>query len=102
MNIGILRKKVQGRVVNGNGRALSGQRVNEVIDAVFAEMVDTLAKGNEIRIASLGSFRVVPSAPRKGRNPKTGDSVMIPAGTRIVFKPAKFVRERVKRPVRRR
>ena len=54
-----------------------------------------LGAGSRIDIRGFGSFTVTQHAPRLGRNPKNGDSVLIPARQVLKFKPGKALRESV-------
>ncbi|MEA3643281.1 MAG: integration host factor subunit beta [Lamprobacter sp.] len=58
-------------------------------------MRETLAAGERIEVRGFGAFVLREYAPRLGRNPKTGESVMLPARHRVHFKPGKDLRERV-------
>jgi len=48
-----------------------------------------------VELRGFGSFTVKKRAPRVGRNPKTGESVQVPAKVVPHFKPGKELRERV-------
>ncbi|MEA3641896.1 MAG: HU family DNA-binding protein [Lamprobacter sp.] len=56
---------------------------------------DTLAAGERIEVRGFGAFELRRHEPRVGRNPKTGESVILPARHRVHFKPGKALRERV-------
>jgi len=75
-------------------------RVNEVvdenrtvilgtIDAVFDEMKKALIRGDKIELRGFGVFEVKPRKTGIGRNPKTGDTVVITPGKKVKFKPGK-------------
>ena len=72
--------------------------VRDVENAV-RQMTDTLATklvdDERIEIRGFGSFTLRKRAARKGRNPKTGESVMVPSKAMVHFKPGKELRERV-------
>ena len=53
----------------------------------------TLNKGEKIELRGFGSFRVRERNSRKGRNPKTGAAVNIPAKRVAYFKPGKELKE---------
>lgn len=59
--------------------------VNMIIDA-FKEEVKA---GNQIALQGFGTFKVVETKAKKGRNPKTGEKIDIPAGRRVKFKASK-------------
>ncbi|PCI44736.1 MAG: integration host factor subunit beta [Proteobacteria bacterium] len=65
--------------------------VNEVIEAISG----ALSAGDRVELRGFGSFTVKKRAPRVGRNPKTGESVQVPAKVVPHFKPGKELRERV-------
>ena len=48
------------------------------VKAILDAMGDALVKGHRIEIRGFGSFSVNHRAPRMGRNPRSGESVMIP------------------------
>jgi DNA-binding protein HU-beta len=52
-------------------------------------------KGEEVVIANFGSFKVKERAERKGRNPKTGEEIIIPAKKVVSFSPGKNLKESV-------
>jgi integration host factor subunit beta len=58
-------------------------------------MSDILASGDRIEIRGFGSFSLHYRAPRTGRNPKTGDSVVLEGKYVPHFKPGKEMRDRV-------
>lgn len=65
--------------------------VNTILDA----MVDALAEGKRIEVRGFGSFSLSQRAPRVGRNPKSGERVMVPGKKVPHFKAGKELRERV-------
>lgn len=65
------------------------------VRTILEQMSESLAKGNRAEIRGFGSFSLNHRPPRKGRNPKTGASVAIPAKYVPHFKPGKELRERV-------
>ncbi len=67
------------------------------VDTVLDAIAEGLAKEEDVRIAGFGTFRTKHRAARTGRNPKTGESVQIPASKIPSFKAANGLREAVKR-----
>ncbi|MEY4979987.1 MAG: hypothetical protein RLZZ352_2257 [Pseudomonadota bacterium] len=65
------------------------------VKALLDAMGDALVKGQRIEIRGFGSFSVTHRAPRVGRNPRSGASVMIPEKRVPHFKPGKALREQV-------
>lgn len=65
--------------------------VKTVLDA----MSEALVRGHRIEIRGFGSFSINRRPPRKGRNPRSGETVMIPEKRVPHFKPGKALREAV-------
>ena len=66
---------------------LSRSDANRAVNAVLSEIKAGLSDGdNAVRIAGFGAFRVIERAARTGRNPRTGESIEIPAKRVIRFK----------------
>ncbi|MCI0750064.1 MAG: integration host factor subunit beta [Nevskiales bacterium] len=65
------------------------------VKLVLEQVSDSLAKHDRVEIRGFGSFSLHYRPKRMGRNPKTGESVEIPAKHVPHFKPGKEMRERV-------
>ena len=50
----------------------------EYVDAVFDAMKDVLSDGEDVKISGFGKFEVRQKGERVGRNPRTGEEIMIP------------------------
>lgn len=57
--------------------------VSSVLDGIFAAVSETVAKGGKVSIPGWLSFESVATAARTGHNPRTGESIQIPAGKRV-------------------
>lgn len=68
---------------------LTKTQAQAATDAVLDAIGMGLILGGEVRLADLGTFRTVTKAARSGRNPRTGETLAIPAGRKIKFKPGK-------------
>ncbi len=66
-----------------------------IVDTVFDSMVECLAQGERIEIRGFGSFAVKHRAAREGRNPKTGETLHIPAKRMPHFKIGKELSGRI-------
>jgi DNA-binding protein HU-beta len=62
-------------------------------DGLFNILAATLKKGDAVAISGFGSFKVVERKARKGRNPRTGDEILIPAGKAVKFTPGKALKD---------
>lgn len=67
--------------------------VEQLVEIIFDSIVSTLNKGEKIELRGFGSFRVRERNARKGRNPKTGEPVDIPAKRVAYFKPGKDLKD---------
>ena len=74
---------------------LSVKDVELAVKIMLEHMTETLSQGERIEIRGFGSFSLHYRAPRVGRNPKTGESVSLPAKFVPHFKPGKELREQV-------
>lgn len=64
--------------------------------AICCIINNALVNGDSVAIPDLGKFEVKDRAERKGRNPSTGESVIIPASKAVTFKPAKMLKDAVR------
>jgi DNA-binding protein HU-beta len=62
-------------------------------DGLFAILAETLKKGDTVAITGFGGFKVVERKARKGRNPRTGEEIRIPASKAVKFTPGKALKE---------
>ncbi len=65
------------------------------VDAVLASIEDCLVAGEKVQLFGFGNFSVESRAERKGRNPATGESIVIPASKQIKFAPASVLKTKV-------
>ncbi len=70
-----------------------------IVNTIFDSMVDALVGGDRIEIRGFGSFKVKSRGDREGRNPKTGETVHIPAKRMPFFKIGKELYERINLPI---
>ncbi|WP_435980334.1 integration host factor subunit beta [Psychrobacter sp. DM4] len=73
--------------------------VDEAVREIIDLMVDTLANDGRVEVRGFGSFCLHHRRARTGRNPKTGESVPVPAKAIPHFKPGKALREAVNETV---
>src|ERR1700723_2940831 len=66
-----------------------------IVETIFDSVVRSLRAGDKIEVRGFGSFRSRQRKPRTGRNPKTGESVAVPAKRVPYFKPSKELRDLV-------
>jgi len=71
-------------------------QAEQVVDKVFDSIVSSLKKGEEVSVAGLGIFSVKARAARDARNPRTGETVKVPAMNVPKFRAAKALKDAVK------
>ena len=74
---------------------LSKARAKSILDGVRDHIVETLLSGNRVNLFGLGTFEVRATKEKMGRNPKTGESIKIPAGRKVTFKVAKGLKDQM-------
>ena len=65
---------------------LSQVQVKDIIERLFAAIIDTLEAKGRIELRNFGVFEVKQRKARKARNPRTGEVVMVPAKHVVRFK----------------
>jgi integration host factor subunit beta len=74
---------------------LTKKQTEVIVNTVFQSITEALARGDKVELRGFGSFRVRHRFSREGRNPKTGETVSIPAKKVPFFKAGKELRELV-------
>ncbi len=68
---------------------------SRAVDAVVAAITKALKGGDAVTLVGFGTFQVRDRAARTGRNPKTGDTIAIPASKNPSFKAGKALKDAV-------
>lgn len=71
------------------------KQVEEISAAVFDCIVEALSKGDKAVISGFGTFEVHKRAKKTGRNPQTGEEILIGESKAPVFKSAKIFKDKV-------
>jgi integration host factor subunit beta len=74
---------------------LQASDVELAVNCILEQMYSAFESGKRIEIRGFGSFDLHHHAPRIRRNPKTGETLVVPARVAIHFKPGKEMRDRV-------
>lgn len=82
--------KIAGKA--GLTKAASEKALNAFLDSVQ----DVLVAEGRLNLTGFGTFAVETRQERKGRNPRTGDTIKIPASKVVKFRPGKNLKESVK------
>ncbi len=74
---------------------LRAEEIEKVVNVFFDEIAERLARGGRVELRGFGAFSTREREARKGRNPRTGDSVDV-AGKKVpYFKPGKEMRAKL-------
>ncbi len=65
------------------------------IDAVFEAITTAMKSGDEVRLVGFGSFSVASRPHRTGRNPRTGETLVIPASKSAKFTAGKGLKDTI-------
>lgn len=68
------------------------------IDALLAIISETMAQGDSVSVVGFGTFKTSERAARTGKNPKTGETLQIPASTVPKFVPGSALKAVVAKP----
>ena len=60
-----------------------------IVDLILDTIKQRLVRGEKVVISGFGTFRTVQRQDRRGVNPKTGDSMIIPGRKAITFRPSR-------------
>lgn len=69
--------------------------VKKIVDAVFETIQAQLSAGEKVELKNFGLFDVKDVAERKGRNPRTGEEIIIPAHKLPFFKAGSILKKAV-------
>ena len=74
---------------------LSKADAARAVDAVFDGITKALKRSQDVRLVGFGTFTVAKRAKSKGRNPRTGEEIVIPASKLPKFKAGKGLKDAV-------
>ncbi len=75
---------------------LTQLKTKEIVQKTFDAIVETLVEDGRIELRNFGVFEVKRRAPRKARNPRTGEKVDVAEKFVVTFKPGKEMEQRVR------
>ena len=74
---------------------ISQRNSSDIVDTIFAVLKESLVEGESVKLVQFGTLTVRNKSPRRGRNPRTGESMTITKRQMISFRPSKQLRERL-------
>ena len=75
---------------------ISQRHARHVVDFLFEQLTAALSKGEIVHLVGFGSFRFKTRRARQGRNPRTGQAVMVPAKRVIQFRTGSWLKSLVR------
>ncbi len=78
---------------------LSPANAAKAVDAVFDTITASLSRGEKVSLVDFGTFYVVNRAARQGRNPRTGQKIILRASKQPIFRAAKALKAAVSKAV---
>ncbi len=76
---------------------LTQLKTKDIVQRTLDAIIQTLVAEGRIELRNFGVFEVKKRAPRKARNPRTGDKVYVPSKNVVTFKPGKEMEELVRK-----
>lgn len=86
-------KQATKSVREKHDRNLNATDMEKALQAFCSVAAAELLAGGEIFLPGLGKLKAKETPARTGRNPRTGESIEIPAGLKVVFIPGKSFKE---------
>ena len=83
----ITKAELTREIVEGVG--LTQREAKEMVDAFFSEITACLIRGEEVKLSGFGAFETRDKVERPGRNPLTGEVVMVTARHVVAFRPSR-------------
>ena len=81
--------------VAAKATGLTKKQAAEAVNAVLEAITETLAAGEDVKLAGFGGFEVRVREARTGRNPQTGEAVEIPASKYVAFSAGSALKDKV-------
>ena len=90
----MIRSELIQKMVDENPH-LFQRDVELIVNTIFDEITDTMARGDRVELRGFGAFSVKKRDARIGRNPRTGESVSVSEKHVPFFKTGKLLRDRL-------
>ena len=74
---------------------LNKRESKDMVEAFFALIADRLVEGQDVKISGFGNFQIRTKAPRPGRNPRTGEAILIEARRVVTFHASQKLKEQI-------
>lgn len=78
-----------------NHNELTKSQASNAVEAFLRLSKNTLINGSDLLLSGFGKFNIRDKKPRRGRNPQTGDDLMLSARRVVTFKPSGILRDEI-------
>ena len=90
----MIRSELIQKIADEN-QHLTQSHVERIVNTVFDEIIEALAKGDRVELRGFGAFSVKARDARVGRSPRTGEAVQVEDKKVPFFKTGKLLRDRL-------
>lgn len=73
----------------------SKKEATDVVESIFEMIKGHLERGEKVKISGFGNFAINAKRPRKGRNPQTGEEIVISGRRVLSFKPSPVLKKSI-------
>lgn len=87
---------LEAETINPIVAAMPRHQVQAVIDTFLQSAINAMRLKKTVVLKGFGSFDVRPTRARRGRNPRTGEAIEIPAGYKVRFKAGSLLDEAIR------
>ena len=74
---------------------LSKKQAEAAVNATIDAIANALKSGDKVQLIGFGTFEVKATAEREGRNPKTGETIEVPASKHLTFSASKALKDQL-------
>ena len=74
---------------------LNGREAKDMVEAFFEEIRGALERGENVKLAGFGNFRLRNKSRRPGRNPKTGEEIPVTARRVVLFHASRRLKAKI-------
>jgi integration host factor subunit alpha len=78
------------RIVYERHGGISNREAARLVEVIFESIKSRLGEGEKVQITGFGTFLIRQKRERKGRNPQTGEEMLIKSRRSVVFRPSKL------------
>jgi integration host factor subunit alpha len=77
---------------------LSHKRASEIVNTLFETIKETLTRGDDVLISGFGKFQARFKWARRGRNPQTGETIILRSRRSVTFRASSKLRQKINQP----